>query len=140
MVRSARRRTFPRRGAATVGGGAMPIAETSGSLIERALDAYDAMAWRHGHRVPPGPANLTMIDARRQLLITRARSEEWIVPSDTVTVIERLLASVEAIDSVDIEVDALDRFPLDLLDALERRSTGRRDRDREAETIAFAFS
>lgn len=118
----------------------MPTAETSGSLIERALDAYDAMAWRHGHRVPPGPANVTMIDARRQLLITRARSEEWVVPGETVTVTERLIASMEAIDSVDVEADSLDRFPLDLLDALERRSTGRRDRDREAETIAFTFA
>jgi hypothetical protein len=118
----------------------MPTAETSGTLIERALDAYDAMAWRHGHRVPPGPAEVTMIDARRLLLITRARSEEWLVPPETVSVVDRLVVALEAIDSVDAEADSLDRFPLDLLDALERRSTGRRDRDREAETIAFAFA
>jgi hypothetical protein len=47
---------------------------------------------------------------------------------------------VDAIESVDVEVVSLDRFCLDVLDAIERRSTGRRDRDREAESIAFTFA
>ena len=50
------------------------------------------------------------------------------------------MAGLDVIESVDAEVVALDRFCLEVLDAVERRSTGRRDRDREAETIGFSFS
>ena len=118
----------------------MPTAESSSALLERALDTYDDLTSRHLHRRPPGPADRDLIAARRQLLLTRSRSEDWIVPVATVVVVERLMASLDAIESVDVEADSLDRFCLDVLDAVERRSTGRRDRDREAESIAFTFA
>lgn len=118
----------------------MPTAESSSALLERALDTYDDLTSRHLHRRPPGPAGHDMIDARRQLLLTRARSEDWIVPVSIVVAVERLIAGADAVESVDVEVVLLDRFCLDVLDAVERRSTGRRDRDREAESIAFTFA
>lgn len=81
-----------------------------------------------------------MIAVRRQMLIARTRAEEWSVPVASVVAVERLIAGLAAIDSVDVEVASLDRFCLDVLDAMERRGEGRRDRDREAETIAFQFA
>jgi hypothetical protein len=118
----------------------MPTAESSSALLERALDSYDDLTTRHLHRRPPGPADRGVIAARRQLLLTRSRSEDWMVPVATVVAVEHLMAGLDAIESVDVEVVSLDRFCLDVLDAIERRSTGRRDRDREAESIAFTFA
>jgi hypothetical protein len=118
----------------------MPTAETSGALLERVLDAYDELVWRHAHRRPPGRADPDLIALRRQLLIARSRSQEWIVPIPSVVVVERLMAGLDDLETVVEESERLDRFPLDVLDALERRSTGRHDRDREAETIAFTFA
>lgn len=118
----------------------MPTAEPSSALLERALDTYDDLASRHARRRPPGPAEPALTGSRRQLLITRARSEEWIVPLPAVVVVEHLMTGLDALEMVDEEVVALDRFCLDVLDAVERRSTGRRDRDREAETIDFTFA
>ena len=118
----------------------MPTAESSSVLLERALDTYDDLASRHRRRRPAGPADPALIVVRRRLLITRSRSEEWIVPLADVVAVERLMAALDATESVDEEAAWLDRFCLDVLDALERRSTGRRDRDREAETIDFTFA
>lgn len=118
----------------------MPTAELSSVLLERALDTYDDLASRHARRRPRGPADPAVVTARRNLLVTRARSEDWLIPVTAVVAVERLMAGLDAIDAVDVEVVALDRFCLDVLDAVERRSTGRRDRDREAETIGFTFS
>jgi hypothetical protein len=118
----------------------MPTAEPSGALLERALDTYDDLASRHALRRPPGPADRTLVAARRALLITRSRSQEWIVPLPAVVLVERLIEGLDAIETVDDEAKWLDRFALDVLDAIERRSTGRRDRDREAETVDFSFS
>jgi hypothetical protein len=118
----------------------MPTAESSSALLERALDSYDDLTSRHLHRRPPGPADRDLIAARRQLLLTRSRAEDWIVPVSIVVGVERLMVGLDAIESVDVEVVSLDRFCLDVLDIVERRSTGRRDRDREAESIAFAFA
>jgi hypothetical protein len=118
----------------------MPTAELSGALLERALDTYDDLASRHALRRPAGPADRTLVAARRALLITRSRSQEWIVPLPAVVLVERLIEGLDAIETVDEEAKWLDRFALDVLDAIERRSTGRRDRDREAETIDITFA
>ena len=118
----------------------MPTAELSSVLLERALDTYDDLASRHARRRPRGPVDPAVVRARRNLLVTRARSEDWLIPVASVVAVERLMAGLDAIDAVDVEVVALDRFCLEVLDAVERRSTGRRDRDREAETIGFTFS
>ena len=118
----------------------MPTTETSSALIERALDTYDALAARHRRRVRIEPETADLIEARRQLLSARTWSEEWNVPLPSAVAVDRLIAGAEAIESVELEADALDRFPLDVLDALDRRTSGRRDRDREAETIAFTFA
>ncbi len=118
----------------------MPTAELSGALLERALDTYDDLASRHALRRPPGPADRDLVAARRALLITRSRSQEWIVPLPAVVVVERLIERVDDIETTEEEADWLDRFALDVLDAIERRSTGRRDRDREAETIDLTFA
>lgn len=118
----------------------MPTAELSSVLLERALDTYDDLASRHARRRPAGRADAALVTARRNLLVTRARSEDWLIPVPAVVAVERLMAGLDAIEAVDVEATALDRFCLDVLDAVERRSTGRRDRDREAETIGFTFS
>jgi hypothetical protein len=118
----------------------MPTAELSSVLLERALDTYDDLASRHARRRTGGRADAALVNARRNLLVTRARSEDWLIPLASVVAVERLMAALDAIESVDLEVVALDRFCLDVLDAVERRSTGRRDRDREAESIGFTFS
>jgi hypothetical protein len=118
----------------------MPTAEPSGALLERALDTYDDLASRHSLRRPPGPADPSVVAARRALLITRARSQEWIVPVPSVVVVERLIERLDGLETVKEEADWLDRFALDVLDAIERRNTGRRDRDREAETIDVTFA
>jgi hypothetical protein len=118
----------------------MPTAELSSVLLERALDTYDDLASRHARRVAHGPPDPSLVSARRSLLITRARCEDWLVPVATVVTVERLMAELDAVETIEDEVAELDRFCLDVLDAVERRSTGRRDRDREAETIGFSFS
>jgi hypothetical protein len=118
----------------------MPTAEPSGALLERALDTYDDLASRHALRRPPGPADPSLVIARRALLITRARSQEWVVPVPAVVVVERLIVRVDDVETIEEEADWLDRFALDVLDAIERRGTGRRDRDREAETIDVTFA
>lgn len=118
----------------------MPTAELSSALLERALDAYDDLAFRHAARRSPTPPDPALVAARRHLLITRARCEDWLVPVATVVLVDHVIDALDAVETDEAEVTALERFSLDVLDALERRSTGRRDRDREAETIGFSFS
>ena len=118
----------------------MPTAELSSVLLERALDTYDDLASRHARRRPRGPADPRPGRTRGATSSSRAPGrEDWLIPVAAVVAVERLMAGLDAIEAVDVEVVALDRFCLDVLDAVERRSTGRRDRDREAETIGFTL-
>lgn len=62
------------------------------------------------------------------------------MPLPAVVAVERLIERLDDLETVAEEAQWLDRFALDVLDAIERRSTGRRDRDREAETIDVTFA
>jgi hypothetical protein len=105
------------------------MAETFGFLLDAAVRRYDAACARHARRVPPGPADVRMLAARRRLLVERAFAADWIVPDERLRRVEASIRELDgAVDAAE-ETIRLDRFAFLVLAALERRSPDRLTRD-----------
>ena len=99
---------------------------TSGRLCEQALGAFDRLCEVERRRTD-GLTELTPRQrARRALLETRARADEWLVPEALAATVAELVAAADRIDDPEIAQLWTDHLPVAVLSCLERRGLARR--------------
>jgi hypothetical protein len=102
---------------------------TSGRLCEEALRAFDRLCEVERLRVDGAEELTPRQKHRRQLLETRARAHEWIVPEALADTIAELIAAADRIDDPALAHVWADHLPVAVLSCLERRSLARRIAD-----------
>jgi hypothetical protein len=103
----------------------------SGRLCEDALRAFDRLCELERRRAD-GATDLTPRQrARRTLLETRARADEWLVPEPLAATVAELVAAADRIDDPVLAQAWTDHLPVAVLACLERRSLARRLVDRD---------
>lgn len=104
------------------------MTDSFGFLLDTAIRRFDAVCTRHARRDPPGGADVRILASRRRLLVDRAFADDWIVPDDRAEQVDAAINGLESADELE-EATMLDRFPLIVLAALERRRPERLARD-----------
>ena len=108
---------------------------SSGRLCEEALRSFDRLCEaerRDIDQVGPTPRQR----ARRQLLETRARAGEWLVPPVLAETVVGLIAAADRIDDPVAAMAWADHFPIAILALLERRGLARRLADGDPLLVA----
>jgi hypothetical protein len=104
---------------------------SSGWLCERAILAFDRLCTLErsadGSRLDLTPRQRH----RRRLLETRARAEEWLVPSQLAATVSELVATADRIEDPDLALVWTDHLPVAVLSVIERRSLIRRLADHD---------
>jgi hypothetical protein len=108
------------------GVGTTPGKVSSGRLCEDALRAFDRLCEVERRRAGDG-ADLTPRQKNRRLLLeTRARANEWIVPTQLADTVGELIAAADRIEDPALAQVWTDHLPVAVLSCLERRSLARR--------------
>jgi hypothetical protein len=105
---------------------------SSGWLCERAIRAFDRLCAlersTNGRHVDLTPRQRH----RRRLLETRARADEWLLPSQLAATVNELVATADRIDDPTLAMAWTDHLPVAVLSVMERRSLIRRLADHDA--------
>jgi hypothetical protein len=99
---------------------------SSGRLCEAAIRAFDRLCEVERRRTEGLTEPTPRQRARRALLETRARADEWLVPEALAATVAELVAAADRIDDPAIAQVWTDHLPVAVLSCLERRGLARR--------------